>query len=262
MKRLSEKAQLQENLTETLYPIVELVAQPKEQVFENSTLKGDKTVKAKTSLLKIKSVAVVTLLLLSIAISGVVAYAQGPEPTDMVITKSTRIELVPQQTEDGEVLVPVTVHTIEMKETVQVPERVRPKPDGVPPNKTTSNVVVDGVTVTMSRRLEWYADPNNPDTFTWVRAGGRTQTSECVDAVKMDWIIYQYWEPGCSCWQNEKTATSWDLWGCKDDSGWANTQYVQYFNGNKHRAVGDRHRVTINGNDYDWYGEGPESVLP
>ncbi len=209
--------------------------------------------KSRLALLKVVAVCMSVL----VGLIGTAVYAQGPEPTNPVVTQTTNTEWVLQKTQAGEVRVPVQVTQMKVTEKVVVPAPARPKTGRITPNEVVGDVVV-----TLERSLYWYPDPGNPSTYSWVDMGGRTSTDKCVDEVGIDQIEHQYFEPGCNCWIRQDVDSSWALWGCKNNSGEARTAYTQFFNGNRHRAVANEHRTTINGVDYSWYREGPEQVVP
>lgn len=213
--------------------------------------------------LKLLSVFVLLVLLTSTIPGAVVAQEplppgqsipplfETPEVSDMVITESSSVEFVTQQTEAGEVQMPVVVKRLEAVQTVNVPRQLSSKGEGAGPN-----VLIGSVTVTLWRGMGWYpeGDPNDPNTLWRVWSEGRTTADECIDGVNV-WIEHEYKSGGT--WVGYSVTDQKLSQGpCHTDSGVAGTGKGYYINGTEHRSHGV-HKVYIDGQPHEWEERGP-----
>ena len=197
---------------------------------------------------KFRMCLIVPLLLLALSIlyDNTVLAQEPIPPSDMVITEHSRLEWVTEDNNKSAKQVLVTYVEATQNAVVEIP-----KMDNT---LDSDQAVIGSVTVTMWRGLSYYRyDPWNY----MAKTGARTQTSECVNAVRVT-PKHKYSGPSGTFWRNGSEKSDWDL--CKNDTGeqWINP-YNLYAIGTTHTAVGDKHKVEINGNTYEWYGEGPSA---
>ena len=197
---------------------------------------------------KVKFVSMFVLLALLVVYSSAVLAQEPIPPSDRTITEYSRMEWVLESDDANAKQVEVLVTYVEATQNaiVEIPKTN---------NALKSNqAVVGSVTVTMWRGLSYYRyDPWNYI----VTTGARTQTSECVDAVRVT-PKHKYSGPRGTFWQNGTEKSDWDF--CKNDTHEQWLSNDMYAIGTTHTAVGDTHKAEINGTLHQWYGEGPSAT--
>lgn len=198
---------------------------------------------------------ILTVLLLITGSSVISADGPNPpeafEPTEPIITQSTKLEWVAVQTDDGtkRILIPVTF--IESVQTVTVPKASAGKEGGA------SEVMVGSITVTLWRGMGYYpnGNANDPDTLWNAWSQARTSTDQCVDQVNA-WAGHKWKAPSTGWKEDTDGENVFSSGPCHDDSGIAQSGDSQYQSGTEHLSHGV-HVTYINGDRHPWDQTGP-----
>jgi len=176
------------------------------------------------------------------------------DPTDPIVTQSSKLESITVEIDGKKIQMLVPVTSVESVQHVEVPSNLGSE-------MKAPDALVNGVTVTMWRGMNWYANgnPNDPNVLWTVWSLARTSTDQCVDKVNA-YAEHQYMQGGY--WISYSPGgSSYSSDPCHNDSGMAQSGRGNYIAGTTHRSRG-MHVAYINGTRYQWddLGPGPLTV--